>query len=390
MRLFRRKPEDRTLSRPSTGTAFLYPVTSAAGATVTPESALAIADAWACIRALADAASSLPLKVYRAIESGREELPGSRAAELLRRPAPGATQAGLVAQIVCHLQTHGNCFVGKVRIAGEGTVEALWCLPPGQVTVELRDGLPVFNYVDQRGRRAVLTEADVIHLKGLSMDGVVGMSPVRQAREALGLNVRLLQHSAMFFANDSRPPGILRVPAGPESQDSIESLREAWEARHQGAERAHRIAVVSGDVEFQAVGLPMEDAEFVAQRRLSATEIARVFRVPPWIIGAEDGGSMTYANVTEQVRAFLTFSVRPWLTVIEQALSADRDLFSRNTWCAFLDDAVLKADHATRAGIYEKALDPTTGWLTRDEVRRLENLPPEHQMARQEETQTNA
>ena len=124
--------------------------------------------------------------------------------------------------------------------------------------------------------------------------------------------------------------------------------------------------------------MPLDDAQFLEQRKLSAVEVARIFRVPPWIVGADSGDSMTYANVEQQGLHFVTYSLRPWLVVIEQALTADRDLFTPNSYCEFLLDALLRADSLTRAQVYEKALDPITGYMSRQEVRALENLPPEN------------
>lgn len=120
-----------------------------------------------------------------------------------------------------------------------------------------------------------------------------------------------------------------------------------------------------------------DDAQFIQARKLSATEIARAFRIPPWMVGAEDGGSLTYSNTESQSLAFVSYSLRPWLVAIEQALTADRDLYSASTFCEFLIDGLLRADSKTRAEVYAIALDPLTGWLRRDEVRRLENLAEE-------------
>jgi len=135
--------------------------------------------------------------------------------------------------------------------------------------------------------------------------------------------------------------------------------------------------VMAGEVEFLPISMPADDAQFLEQRKLSATEIARVFRVPPWMIGADAGSSMTYANVEQQALAFVTYSLRPWLILIEQALAADPDLCPPGVYVEFLLDALLRADSATRSEVYARALDPITGWMSREEVRRLENLPAE-------------
>jgi HK97 family phage portal protein len=216
----------------------------------------------------------------------------------------------------------------------------------------------------------------VVHIKALSTDGLIGLSPVRQARVALGLSANLTTHAEQFFANDARPSGILKAPARMPDED-FKHLRESWELRQRGLHNAHRIAVVAGELEWQPIGMPLDDAQFLQQRKLSATEVARIFRVPPWVIGAEGGDSMTYSNVEMQSLHFVTYSLRPWLVVIEQALSADRDLFAVNQYAEFLLDGLLRADSATRAQVYTAALNPVTGWLSRSEVRRLENLDPE-------------
>lgn len=347
-----------------------------AGGTVTPVRALGIADVYACVRCLADAAASLPLVPYRRVGEGRRRLDGPTA-DLLTAPAPGVTQANLVGQAMSHLQLYGNAFVGKYREAG-GSVGSLGLLHPERVSVELQAGRPVYTYRPPVTERpVVLTTDDVIHVRALSVDGLLGLSPVRQARDALSLSAALTAHGTALMENGARPSGVLKVPAGPAVQDQIDALAGAWDARHRGGGNAGRIAVLSGDIAFEAISLPLEDAQFIEQRRLSATEIARVFRVPPWMIGAESGSAMTYSNVESQALAFVTYSLRPWLVLIEQALSADTDLFPGSLYCEFLVDALLRSDSKTRADVYSAALDPLTGWLTREEVRQRENLPPE-------------
>jgi HK97 family phage portal protein len=213
-------------------------------------------------------------------------------------------------------------------------------------------------------------------VKALSTDGLVGLSPVRQCRVALGLSSTLAEHAARFFENDARPSGIVRLgQSGAEAnQASLKNLRESWDSKHRGVSNAHRVAIVSGEVDFVPVAMPLEDAQFLGQRELSAQEVCRIFRVPPWIVGARDGGSLTYSNVEQQSLHFVTYSLRPWLVLIEQALSADRDLFTGPAYCQFLMDALLRGDSATRADVYTKAL--AGGWMTVNEVRRLEDMEP--------------
>jgi HK97 family phage portal protein len=345
-----------------------------AGTETTPQTALANPDVWACTRVLADAAASCPLVVYRRLPGRERERANGRTAELLQTPAEGTTQAGLVAALMAHLLLWGNAYLGKFRDT-DGRVEQLLLIPPDRVQVERRRGRVVFTVTDEQGRMSEHGFDDIIHVKALSTDGLVGLSPIRQMRATLELNNAVREAATALFRNNCRPSGILRVN-GNSSDDALQALKEAWRARNTG-ERAGGIAVISGDLEFTPVGMPADDAEFVAARKLTATECARAFRIPPWMIGAEGGDSMTYSNTESQALAFVVYSLQPWLRAIEQALTADRDLFTASMFAEFLIDGLLRADSKTRAEVYEKALNPLTGWMRRDEVRRLENLEPE-------------
>jgi len=366
----KRVPEERALSA---GTVPPVTLSSTPAGTVTPSNALAVADVFACIRALSDAAASIPLIPYRKTADGRTRAEG-RLVDLLRQPAPATTQANLIGQAVAHLNLYGNAYLGKFRDV-DGRVEQLALLHPDRVTPELKAGRPLYTVNDGRGRQSVHGPDDVIHVRALSTDGLVGLSPVRQCRVALGLSQSLAEHAATFFENGARPTGVLKVPAG--QSEALERVSEAWSSRQAGTRNAHRIAVLSGDVDFTPITGPLDDLQFVEQRHLSTAEIARVFRVPPWMVGASSGDSMTYSNVEQQALAFVTYSLRPWLVLIEQALSEDPDLCPGSLYVEFLLDALLRADSKTRADVFVAALDPERGWMTRAEVRRLENLDPE-------------
>lgn len=365
MAFWRRKPEQRMLHY--TGDPALLEQSR------TPDAALSNADVYACTRVLADAAASCPLIVYRQLATGERRRASNRTADLIRSPAEGTTEANFVATTMAHLLLWGNSFIAKYR-DNEGRVEQLLPIRPDRVVVERRRGRLVFTVTDELGHEREHSLDDLIHVRALSSDGLVGLSPIRQMRAALDANDAVRTASTALFRNFARPSGILTVTGGYQ-HDALLEVRDRWRA-HQG-EGAGGIAVMTGDIQFTAIGMPSDDAEFIAARKLGATEIARAFRVPPWMIGAEDGGSFTYSNVEQQMLSFVVYSLQPWLRVIEQALTADADLFNSTTFCEFLIDGLLRADSMTRAQVYEKALNPVTGWLRRDEVRRLENLEPE-------------
>lgn len=377
--LFRRRrerEEDRALTR-STVPAVMLPDTGA-GVTVSPRSALAVADAYACVRALADSAASLPLHVYRTTaDGGRERIDGGTA-ELLRNPAPGVSGPVLVAQMIAHLNLWGEAFLAKYR-DGEGAIAQLGLISPDRVSVEVKGGMPIYGIATEDGRFDYYGGSDLVHVKGLSLDGLRGLSPVKQAREALGLASALTQMGSAFAANGARPSGVLTVAESPTTDEVIENLKENWQARHGGPPGAGRTAILSSEVSFTPVSMPLHDAQFLEQRELSTREVARIFRVPSWLINGASADSLTYSTVAESMRAFVLTGLKPWLVYIEGALAGDPDLFppGRREYPLFELDGLLRGDPGARASVYAAALDPVTGWMTRAEVRRLEDLPAE-------------
>ena len=375
--LRRRKAEERSLAvHPAVDELWAEPLGLNYKTTApTADGSLQIADVFACVCVLADSAASVPLIPYRAGDAGRTRLSGGRLPSLLDKPAPATTQSDLVGTLMSHLVAWGDGFLGKFRNES-GVVEQLGCLHPDQVEVELRAGMPLYTVTDPKtGRQSQHGSDDIVHIKGISTDGLRGLSPIRQARLAVSLSKGLGEFAEAFVRHGARPSGIVKLPSG--SAEQMKSTIEGIQGRHSGARNAHRVAVLKGDVDWIPMSGPLDDLQFVEQRNLSTQEIARIFRVPPWMIGAPSGDSMTYSNTEQHALSFVTFTLRPWLVAIEQAISTDSDLCPGATYVEFLLDALLRADSKTRAEVYALALDPERGWMRRDEIRRLENLDPE-------------
>ena len=279
-----------------------------------------------------------------------------------------------------HLLLNGNAFIGKYR--QEGSIVQLACLDPQAVTVEQRGGRIVYAYTPPQGlvRRQELGPADVVHVKAMSADGLRGLSPVKQAMRALQLNQALIDYLAAWLGNDSRPGGVLSLSEGSPAPD-LPGLKEdaeaefGWQHRSPASPPGHgRIAVMTGDLTYTAVDPPLREQEFIAQRELSAREVARAMRVPAWAIDAPTGDSLTYSNVSQQNRHLLDHSIRPWLVRIERAFSNDADLCPGGVSLVFDTDALTRMDGDARASFYAAGLEG--GWLTVDEVRAREDLPP--------------
>jgi HK97 family phage portal protein len=339
-------------------------------------SALQVADVFACVRVLSGAAASLPLVPYRRTRSGRARLSSGRLYDLLQAPAPATTQADLVGQTISHLLLWGNAYLGKFR-APDGRLEQLSLLQPENVTVERVAGVPRYTVTDPKtGQQSYHGADDIVHVRSLSTDGLVGLSPLKECRLAVDYARGMSVFAESFTRHGMRPSGMITVPSGLNSEQ-MQSLRDGLEARHEGGWNAHRVAILSGDASYTPMTGPLDDLQFAEQRRLSTAEICRIFGVPPWMVGASTGDSLTYSNAEQQQLVFVTHSLRPWLVLVEQAISADPDLCAQPVYVEFLLDALLRADSATRADVYTKALNPATGWMTRQEVRELENLEPE-------------
>jgi HK97 family phage portal protein len=369
---YERGMEDRSLRRSQQ----LWPSYPAypAYTDIGPNDAMRIGDAFACVRLRADTAASLPLVAYRRLADGDRERFSGRLADLIAQPSPGNVTANLIGTCAAHLATWGNCYVGKYR-GPDGAVVQLAPLNPAGMLVELVAGNPRYTFADQNGVQELGT-ADVVHLKALSTDGIVGLSPVAQARQALELSTSLEQHAAGFAKNGGRPGGVLRIPGWRSAQGTAPAdVQGDWESKFVGEGNSGKLLIVTGEeaVQYQGFSLSMADAEFVAQRNLSTQEICRIFKVPPHLIGAATGERLTYANAETASLDFLKFDLGPDLVLIEQTFSADADLSPQSVFVEFLVDALLRSDSLTRATVYEKAL--AGGWMTVDEVRQRENLP---------------
>lgn len=340
--------------------------------TLTAEQSLALADVWSCVRILSDAVSSLPLLVYRRTDGSRERVRDLPAARLLDRPAPTVTTSNLLGQLMIALALRGNAYLGKYRDQAGG-ISQLALLSPDRVIPRVDHGNVRYRVRDHQGREADHGPDEVLHIRVFSQDGLVGLSPITSCRLALGLGQAITEHASSWFANATRPSGVLALPPGVTESD-MDTTQQAITERKAGGPNAGRVMVVRGEATYTPISPVPADLELLAQRRFTTAEVARIFRVPPHLVNAETSSSMTYATTESEALAFVRWTLAPYLTTIEQALSADRDLFPSSDWYAeFVLDGLLRSDADTRSQIYERAL--RAGWMTVNEIRALENLP---------------
>ncbi len=358
--------------------AALGVMTTAAGVSVTPESAMRLSAVSACVRLIAESIASLPLHVYRRGADGRRERADDVPAARLLHDEPNELMSSFTFRetLAAQLLLWGNAYAPIVRRRSSEPVELL---PVQSRSVQVRrapGGGLVYDVTMPDGRTATVGQADMLHVPGLSFDGITGLSPVRYAAQSIGLAIAAEQFGATFFGNGSRPSGVITMP-GQLNAEQAKQLRAAWYDTYGGLSNSNRTAVLFHGAKFETISVPPEDAQFIETRKFQVSDIARWFRVPPHMIG--DLERATFSNIEHQALEFVTHTLRPWLVRFEQEIN--RKLFPSSTdgrpndlYCEFSVDGLLRGDVKSRADYYVKGRQ--WGWLSANDIRRLENMEP--------------
>lgn len=355
--------------------------TSGAGIVVTEDTALTLCPVYACVDVISSAIASLPLEIHKRLRPRGQELADRHPLWSILHDAPNPEMTSYTwrAMMQTHLLLRGNAFCYVVR-NGSGRVAEIWPLRPDRVNIT-REGGELVYYVSSGGSLTdpsvphyKLFSDEILHLKGLSGDGVLGYSPIRAAREAMGLALAAEQFGARHFGNGSRPGGVLIHP-GALSEEASTRLKRSWEEAHRGISNSNRVAILEEGMKFEKIAVTPEDSQFLETRVFQLREIARLFRVPPHMIGDIENAS--YATVEQQSLDFVKHCLRPWLYNWEQELSrqiltqADRSA-GYSPRHSLVD--LLRGDTASRVSYYESGRQ--WGWLSIDEVRDHEGLNP--------------
>jgi|SRR5215211_204943 HK97 family phage portal protein len=356
---FRKRTKDRALFQ--IGDLPMLPTW--AGVSVTPDTALRLAAVWSCVALLAGSISTLPVHAYR--EGEREPL---ATPPLLAQPAARTPLPDFLHQTMVSLLLRGNAYGIVVARSGATMLPTQVELAnPDRMAVRLTDqGRVEYRLGDQ-----VYEPGDVWHVKGFSVPGsLVGLSPVQYLRQAIGLGLAAEEYGARLFGSGSLMSGVLQTDADLDEDDAT-ALKERWQAKIAGLAHAHEVAVLDNGAKWQPISISPADSQLLDSRKFSVLEICRAYGVPAELVNADDGNSMTYANIEGRDLSFLKYSVAPWLTRLETALTA---LLPRSTYVKFNTGALLRTDLKTRYESYKLALEG--GWLTLDEIRELEDRPP--------------
>lgn len=351
---------------------------TASGVNVSETSAMRTSAVYACVRVIAQSMASIPLITYRHTKTGKERATDHRLYSILHdQPNPEMTAFEFRMTMMASLLLWGNAYA-EIETNGRGDVLALWPLLPGSMEVMRtrpaqtgERGQLYYHYQLPDGGYQDLVPYQIMHIRGLSFNGVVGLSPIQMAREAIGLSMATQEFGARFFGNGARPGVYLEHP-GKLGDKAYERLLGSWNATHQGLANSHRATILEEGMKLETVGVPPEDAQFLETRQFQIEEVARIFNVPLHKIG--DLRRATFSNIEHQSIGFVVDTLLPYATCWEQAIT--RDLIGpleRNTvYAKFLLAGLLRGDQQTRYASYAQGRQ--WGWLSVNDVRRLEDM----------------
>lgn len=346
--------------------------TSSSGKVVTADKAMQLSSVWACVRLLSESISTLPLKIYERQPDGSRKLAQNNAAYqvLCRRPNPEMTPSRFMLMVVASVCLRGNAFVEKLFI-GKKLVSLVPLLPQNMVVKRLDTGQLQYTYTENGVKRVIPTDR-MMHIRGFGLDGVCGMMPTMAGVDVFGAAMSVDEAAAKIFENGLQSTGFLSSENAL-TKEQRDRLRQNLQA-FIGSKNAGKLMVLENKLTYQNVTMNPEAAQLLESRSFSIEEICRWFRVPPYMVGHTTKQSSWASSLEGMNLLFLTHTLRPLLVNIEQEiarclLNGDDDLFAE-----FSVEGLLRADSAGRAAYYTSALQ--NGWMSRNDVRRLENMSP--------------
>ena len=367
-------PKDSTAGSPY---RFFFGGT-ASGKAVTERSAMQMTAVYSCVRILAEAIAGLPLHLYRYGEDGSKAkaIDHPLYALLHDEPNPEMTSFVFRETLMTHLLLWGNAYAQIIR-NGKGEVVALYPLMPNRMTVDRDEqGQLYYEYRTtqddahtMKGSVVRLSPRDVLHVPGLGFDGLVGYSPIAMAKNAIGLAIATEEYGSKFFANGATPGGILEHPGVVKDPERV---RESWNSAFGGSANANKVAVLEEGMKYTPISISPEQAQFLETRKFQIDEIARIFRVPPHMIG--DLEKSSFSNIEQQSLEFVKYTLDPWVCRWEQSMQRALLKADEKTlyFLKFNVDGLLRGDYQSRMNGY--AVGRQNGWMSANDIRELENL----------------
>lgn len=378
MGLFHRKKipkvDDRTV-----GSSFAFFLgNSASGKVVTERTSLQITAVYACVRILSEAVAGLPLHFYKCGANNSKEKATDNPLYFLLHDEPNPEMTSFIFRetLMTHLLLWGNAYAQIIR-NGKGDVVALYPLMPNKMTVQRDENGEIYylysKSVDEgkpeEAGYIALRKEDVLHIPGLGFDGLVGYSPIAMAKNAIGLAIATEEYGSKFFANGAAPSGVLEHPGTIKDPTKV---REAWLSQFGGSSNSGKVAVLEEGMKYTPISISPEQAQFLETRKFQINEIARIFRIPPHMVG--DLEKSSFSNIEQQSLEFVKYTLEPWLVRWEQNLNKslikkeDKNKF----FFSFNVEGLLRGDYQSRMQGY--AVARQNGWMSANDIRSLENM----------------
>jgi len=375
-----KQARDKPVNTVGSGYSFMFGRTTS-GKPVNERTAMQTTAVYSCVRILAETLASLPLHVYAYKEDGGKELVHDHPLYALLHDEPNPEMTSFVFRetLMSHLLIWGNAYAQIVR-DGAGRVVGLYPLLPNMMDVD-RDakGNLVYTYSRQSDENPnfktmgdiTFRSDEVLHIPGLGFDGLIGYSPVAMAKNAVGMTLACEEYGASFFANGANPGGVLEHPGVLKDPSKV---RESWNSVYKGVTNAHKVAVLEEGMKYHQIGIPPEEAQFLETRKFQINEIARLYRIPPHMVG--DLEKSSFSNIEQQSLEFVKYTLDPWVIRWEQALQ--KALFlpgeKGKYFIKFNVDGLLRGDYESRMNGY--ATGRQNGWFSTNDIREMENLNP--------------
>lgn len=343
---------------------------------VTPETAIQFSAVYACVKIISETLSSVPLVLYRRRADGGKDRDGKHPLSRLLRNKPNRFMTGMQLRETMTRQVllWGNAYCYMTR-NGVGEVIELGPIHPSKVTPEFNEAEQVVYKVKRsKGDTIIVPAKDMFHLRGYCDGGLEGLSPIAVMKQAIQMGVSLENFGRNFFEGGAFPAGVLQYKGqGALSNEAKSNLRDSWQKLYGGENRGRKVAVLEAGVEWHPMGIPQQDAEFLATRKFQIQEIARIYRVPPHMLADLDRA--TFSNVEHLSQEFVTYCMLPWFKRWEETITWNFfDGDDSTYFMEFLVDGLLRGDTAARFAAYQTAIQ--NGFMSRNEVRLRENLNP--------------
>ncbi|MDY4491254.1 MAG: phage portal protein [Candidatus Faecousia sp.] len=351
---------------------------SASGKQVNERTSMQMTAVYSCVRILSEAVASLPLNVYRYTDTGGKEKAFDHPLYRLLHDEPNPEMSSFIFRetLMTHLLLWGNAYAQIIR-NGKGEVIALYPLMPDRMTVDRdENGRLYYKYRKSNDDAptmesgvVILAPSDVLHVPGLGFDGLVGYSPIAMAKNAIGLAIAAEEYGSKFYANGAAPSGVLEHPG---TLKDPARVRDSWNSTFGGSSNSHKVAVLEEGMKYTPISISPNEAQFLETRKFQINEIARIFRVPPHMVG--DLEKSSFSNIEQQSLEFVKYTLDPWVIRWEQALY--RTLLSeeekKTYFFKFNVEGLLRGDYQSRMQGYATARQ--NGWMSANDIRELEDL----------------